>query len=112
MEIPSPSILREPISRNALKVVASGQFGDMVKAVVDVRRSVIALGGDLHSDGESALLNDGSRQDDLWGINLYPDERGEGLPSITRMRVQPSVGSRQPCARIGLLMVAERTSSA
>jgi len=47
-------------------------FGDMVKYVVDVERGVVALGGELHADAEQVLLEQGSRQADLWGANYYP----------------------------------------
>ena len=60
--------------------MAEEQFGDWIKAVVDVSRGIMAIGGDLHADDEAALLADGSRQRDLWGINLYPGESG-GDPS-------------------------------
>lgn len=68
------NILRKPVTRAALERPAADQFGDMVKAVVDVTRRVMAIGGELHSDDEAALLDDGSRLEDLWGINLYPEE--------------------------------------
>jgi hypothetical protein len=67
----------------------------MVKAVVDVRRSLIAVGGELHSDGQSALLDDGSHQDDLWGINLYPDEHGDAFVEFDSMiNLRPSQQNR------------------
>jgi len=44
----------------------------MVKIVVDVKRDVIAIGGALHADGEKVLLENGSRERDLWGANFYP----------------------------------------
>ncbi|MEE8147343.1 MAG: DUF5674 family protein [Longimicrobiales bacterium] len=69
-------IVREPITRSELARLAHEQFGDMVKAVVDVAREVMAIGGELHSDEEAALLDDGSKHEQLWGINLYPDEPG------------------------------------
>src|SRR3989449_11634574 len=47
-------------------------FGDMVKYVVDVERGVVAVGGELHVDAEQVLLEQGSRQADLWGANYYP----------------------------------------
>ena len=65
-------ILRGATSRARLASIAETQFGDMVKAVVDVRRRVLAIGGELQSDEEAALIEDGSAQRDLWGINLYP----------------------------------------
>lgn len=43
----------------------------LVKAVVDVKRKVLIAGTPMHSDAESLLLEQGSEQADLWGINLY-----------------------------------------
>jgi uncharacterized protein DUF5674 len=65
-------IVREAVSMNEVAAMATAQFGDFVKAVVDVERGIMAVGGELHADEEAALLADGSRQRDLWGINLYP----------------------------------------
>lgn len=88
-------IIREPITRSELREVAASQFGDMVKAVVDVARKVMAIGGELHSDEEAALLDDGSRQADLWGINLYPDESGdEWIEFDSMINVRPSQDNR------------------
>jgi len=60
-------ILRSATSRARLASLAEVQFGDVVKAVVDVRRRVMAIGGELHSDEEAALIEDRSGQEDLWG---------------------------------------------
>jgi hypothetical protein len=45
--------------------------GDTVKPVVDVKRSIIAIGGELHADAEALLLEQGSDQKNLWGANFY-----------------------------------------
>ena len=67
----------------------------MVKAVVDVARGVMAIGGELHADEEAALIDDGSRQSDLWGINLYPGEQGAGWIQFDSMiNVRPAQGNR------------------
>lgn len=63
----------KPITRVELKVIAQQRFGDMVKGVVDLDQAGIALGGELHADEEDFLLQQGSEQANLWGINLYPD---------------------------------------
>jgi hypothetical protein len=63
----------DPIGMAELRHLAEGRFGDMVKAVVDVQRNVMILDADMHADEEAELLADGSQQQDLWGINLYPD---------------------------------------
>ena len=71
------------------------EFGDIIKAVVDIERGVMAIGGDMQADEEAVLLDDGSRQVDLWGINLYPAETGpEWLEFDSMINVRPSRGNR------------------
>jgi hypothetical protein len=83
------------VPRAELEAIAAAQFGDMVKAVVDVRRRIMAVGGELHSDEEAELLEDGSRQEDLWGINIYPAERGAAwLEFDSVINIRPSQGNR------------------
>lgn len=53
--------------------MAQNIFGDLVKAVVDVKQEIMALDAGLHADEEKLLLENGSKQENLWGINLYPD---------------------------------------
>ncbi len=67
-------ILERPVGRDELQCMAEKMFGDMVKGVVDIRRDKLALDAELHADLETLLLEDGSAQEDLWGINLYPEE--------------------------------------
>lgn len=67
----------------------------MIKAVVDVERGVMAIGGEMHADEEAELLDGGSRQADLWGINLYPAEPGpDWLEFDSMINVRPSRGNR------------------
>lgn len=91
MDLTTLRIIRQSMPRSELTAIAEKQFGDMVKAVVDVERGVMAIGGELHSDEEAVLLDDGSRQSDLWGINLYPGETGEGWVEFDSMiNVRPA----------------------
>lgn len=69
-------ILRGPLTKNELESIANEYFGDMVKAVVDIDRKILAVNSELHSDLERALLENGSEQEFLWGINLYPEYFG------------------------------------
>ena len=90
-----PRVVRDSIRRSELITLAQSQFGDMVKAVVDVRRGIIAIGGELHSDEEALLLDEGSAQADLWGINVYPEESDEAWIEFDSMiNVRPSQGNR------------------
>ena len=88
-------IIRDTINRAMLRDMASLQFGDMVKAVVDVEAGIMAIGGELHSDEEAMLLDDGSRQSNLWGINLYPEKpSGEWIEFDSMINVRPSADNR------------------
>ena len=70
-------ILNTPISRAQLKEYAANTFGDMIKCVADVDKGLLAIDADLHADLERLLLENGSQQASLWGLNLYPDETGD-----------------------------------
>ncbi|MCX7661886.1 MAG: DUF5674 family protein [Candidatus Omnitrophica bacterium] len=70
-------LINSPITKEELKKIAKEGFGDLVKAVVDIRKELIVLGGELHTDEEVLLLESGSNQEDLWGINLYPFKEKE-----------------------------------
>ena len=61
-----------PIDPAQLRELVDRFFGDMVKLVIDVRRRLVAVGGELHADAEAVLLERGSKQADLWGANYYP----------------------------------------
>ena len=66
----------------------------MVKFVVDTRRQVMAVGGELHADGERLLLDDGSAQDDLWGGNYYPGRGPADCVQFTAlMNIRPARGN-------------------
>ncbi|MEK9183122.1 MAG: DUF5674 family protein [Patescibacteria group bacterium] len=88
-------IINESVTLSELKKIAEEQFGDMVKAVVDIERAIMAIGGEMHADEERVLLEDGSQQDDLWGVNLYPDASGENFVEFDSMvNIRPRQGNR------------------
>ena len=70
-------ILKDKLTVQQLSVMAAEIYGDMIKAVVDVREGILAIDADLHSDLERMLLENGSRQEDLWGFNIYPEVEGD-----------------------------------
>lgn len=88
-------IIRNPIPKSQLTTLAEGKYLELVKAVVDVERQIMAIGGVMHADEEAVLLDDGSQQEDLWGINLYP------LPGVEQwveydslINLRPGLGNR------------------
>lgn len=65
-------ILKEQVTIQYIDELAQNLYGDMIKAVADVDKGVIAIDAELHSDLEMLLLEDGSSQESLWGFNIYP----------------------------------------
>ena len=89
-------IITQSLSLDELKDFAEQGFGDFVKAVVDVEKRIMALGGELHADEEAGLLDNNSRQEHLWGINLYPKHHGtnEWLEFDSFINIRPNQGNR------------------
>lgn len=88
-------IIKKPIARAVVRDMAPIQHGEMVKAVVDVQQSIMALGGELHADAEWTLLEAGSKQEDLWGINLFPATQGEDwLVFDSMINIRPRQNNR------------------
>lgn len=56
--------------------MAEKMYGNLVKAVVDLQRNTLVVDAEMHADEEQYLLEEGSKQNDLWGINLYPFKFG------------------------------------
>ena len=88
-------IITKKIMLNELQEMADGMFGNLVKAVVDIDRELVAVDAELHSDLEALLLEDGSKQKSLWGINLYPGIQGDDFLEFDSMiNMRPSQGNR------------------
>ena len=88
-------IITESLKLNELKQMAANLFGNLVKAVVDVDRAIVAVDAELHSDLEALLLENGSKQKNLWGINFYPEMPGDDFIEFDSMiNMRPSQGNR------------------
>lgn len=92
----SIEIIKNPISRFQLRRIAKEGFGDLVKAAVDIEQRIMAIGGELHMDDEVALIEqENSKNENLWGINLYPDKEGEEFIEFDSMiNIKPNSGNR------------------
>ncbi|MFO0704580.1 MAG: DUF5674 family protein [Candidatus Andersenbacteria bacterium] len=88
-------IVRKPITLAAVQQAASKTYGEMVKAVVDLKKGILAMGGEMHADAEKTLLEDGSAQADLWGINLVPGlPRESWIEYVSLINIKPRAGNR------------------
>jgi hypothetical protein len=87
-------LLKDKISIAELRKMAKEMFGNLVKAVVDVEKGIMAVNGELHSDEEACLIKNGSRQQDLWGINLYLEvENDSWIEFDSLINLRPSQGN-------------------
>jgi hypothetical protein len=66
----------DSISISELSDMAKNMYGSLVKAVVDLKENTLIVDAEMHADEEQYLLENGSTQNNLWGINLYPDKFG------------------------------------
>ena len=83
------------ISVKELKDMANKMFGELVKADVDVVKRIVIIDMPMHYDGEQELLQNGSKQKDIWGINLHPSDYGtdDFIEFDSMINIRPSQGN-------------------
>ena len=88
-------IIKNPITKMELKQLLIEGF-DLVKAVVDIEKEIIAVGGELHMDGLELLMREESSEPkNIWGINLYSMIEGDGFIEFDSMvNLKPAFGNR------------------
>lgn len=88
-------IITDSINIKELRQMAPRMFGNLVKAVVDIEKGIMAVDAEMHADEEQMLLENGSKQKDLWGINIYPDMKDENWIEFDSMiNLRPSQENR------------------
>ncbi len=88
-------VIGKPITLEELRNIAKERFGDMIKIVVNIEKKIIAVGGELHADEEATLLDQGSKQQDLWGANIYVDRpRQSWIEFDSMINIRPSQNNR------------------
>lgn len=89
-------VIKKPVKLEKIKVLAGQQFGDFIKAVVDIENIIIAIGWELHADQESLLLDQWSKQEHLRGINIYPQHFGKDafIEFDSMINIRPRLNNR------------------
>lgn len=88
-------IVTEKIAVTELKKMSESFSEGLVKAVVDVQQGIMAVDSELHADLEKFLIENGSSQENLWGINLYPDLEDEDFVEFDSMiNIRPRQNNR------------------
>jgi hypothetical protein len=85
-------LVSEPISIQQLREAGEELYGDMVKAVIDIEKEVMAVGAELHADEEAFLIERNSQQENLWGINLYTSR---AIPEMVEFDSMINIRPRQ-----------------
>jgi hypothetical protein len=87
-------IVEKRIRTKELKEMSSKMFGNLVKAVVDIENGILVVDAELHADEEAYLLQLGSKQENLWGINIYPElPVGDRIEFDSMINLRPSCGN-------------------
>lgn len=89
-------LVTDTITIQELENMSHHMFQKLVKAVVDIEENIMVVDGELHADQELLLLDRGSDQKNLWGINLHPEYFGtENFIEFDSMiNLRPSWGNK------------------
>ena len=95
-DVMETKVVKNKISRAELKALAHEQYGDIIKAVVDVEQEIMGVGGELHIDIQSLLIEEENSQgQDTWGINLYLENTGDNFIEFDSMvNLKPLLGNK------------------
>ncbi len=87
-------LIDSPISLDEFRSTCYSTFDRMVKIDIDIERKIIAADAEMHADLEEILLEAGSKQEDVWGANIYPEELDDAYIEYTSLiNIRPSVGN-------------------
>ncbi|PIR71146.1 MAG: hypothetical protein COS97_00050 [Candidatus Nealsonbacteria bacterium CG07_land_8_20_14_0_80_40_10] len=107
-------IVNDKISTKELKKMAKKMFDNLVKAVVDIEKEKMAVDAPMHADEEAELIETGSKQENLWGINIYPDLKDDDFIEFDSMiNIRPNQNNRSrgiddPKIREKILKIANK----
>src|SRR5687768_5805935 len=89
-------IIKDKIGISELKEMAGKMFGNLVKAMVDVDRGIMAVDAPLHSDLMDLLIEQENLEPkNLWGINMYPEKVGDDFIEFdSMMNLKPALGNK------------------
>jgi hypothetical protein len=89
-------IVKDKIEISELREMAKKMHDNLVKAMVDIEKEIIAVDAGLHADLMEFLIEkENSETKNIWGINIFPDKGGEDLIEFdSMMNIKPAFGNR------------------
>jgi hypothetical protein len=89
-------IVENTITVEELKKLAKVFYVTMIKGVVDIKREVLAMGGEYHVDANKKLIEMGSEQNNIWGFNIHFDKSKEDwIEYHSLINIRPLSGNRK-----------------
>ena len=87
-------VVKDKISKDELKEIGKEFYDFMIKGVVDIEKEIIAFGGEYHIDANGVLINEGSKQADIWGFNvIFDKEKDSWIEYISLINIRPKAGN-------------------
>lgn len=87
-------IVKDKISIDELKEIGKEFYIFMIKGAVDIEKEIIAFGGEYHIDANEVLINEGSKQSDIWGFNIiFEKSRDSWIEYISLINIRPQAGN-------------------
>ncbi len=89
-------IVKDKIEISELKEMQKNMLGNLVKAVIDIEKEIMAVDAPLHADLMEFLIEkENCESKNLWGINFYPEMQGENFIEFDSMiNLKPGLGNR------------------
>jgi hypothetical protein len=89
-------IVKDKIEIAELKEMSEKMFGNLVKAMVDIEKEIMAVDAPMHSDLLEFLIEqENCEAINLWGINIYSEKTGEDFIEFDSiMNLKPALGNK------------------
>lgn len=83
-----------PVSLDQLWKNRQSNFSELLKFAIDIKNEWIVIDGEMHADCETVLLEKGSRQENIWGANIYPENDGDDFLEFSSfINIRPSLNN-------------------
>lgn len=88
-------IVGDDIKLEEAKEIGKEFYDDMVKGAIDIKLGIVVIGGEYHIDASNVLVQNGSKQSDIWGFNIVFTKDGKYFLEYTAMiNIKPVLGNR------------------
>lgn len=90
-------IIKNKITQEELKKLAENSYGTVIKVAVDVKKEILAAGGEWHSEEQDILVKEEkSDAAEIWGTNFHPFEIGDRrIEYISLINLKPEIGHKR-----------------